>query len=300
MSMKKTSKQGVRVFIAVALAALVAAGAAAQGSAGNGGEPAAARRVWKGPNGQPLPFQSDAEILEFLKKAKILSQKGLPVGITQPSVLELERNGVRAKAHFNDINEEKQMAELMSGKREINFRDCHKFNGAAYELATMLGLDNVPPAVERFIRGRSGSVSMWVENAMTERERLAKKIPPPDPERWMRQLYVMRVFDNLIYNTDRTQENMIIDPDWKLWMIDHTRAFRRWENMSSPDDVKQIERGFWEKLQTLDEKEARKRLRPYLTTYEIEAIFKRRDKIVAHIRQMIAAQGEDKVVFDWK
>jgi len=297
--MTNLSKPWMRVFCALALASLLAAGVAAQGAAGNGSGPAA-KREWRGPDGKPLPFQNDAEILDFLKKAKIMSQKNLPVGVTQPSVLELERNGVRAKAHFNEINDEKQMAELMSGKKEINFRDCHKFNGAAYELATLLGLDNVPPAVERYIRGRSGSVSMWVENAMTERERLAKRIMPPEPGRWMKQLYVMRVFDNLIYNTDRTQENMIIDPEWKLWMIDHTRAFRRWEDMSSPDDIKQVERGFWEKLQSLDKKEAQKRLRPYLTTYEIDALFKRRDKLVAHIQQMIATQGEDKVVFSWE
>jgi hypothetical protein len=296
--MNKLLKPGMAVLCAVALAALLSAGAWGQEKASGNGP--AARHVWMGPNGKPLPFQSDEEVLEFLKKARITSRRGLPVGITQPSVLELERNGVRAKAHFNEINEEKPMAELISGKREINFRDCHKFNGAAYELSRMLGLDNVPPAVERFIQGRSGSVSIWVENAMTERERLAKRMMPPDAVRWTRQLQVMRVFDNLIYNTDRTQENMLIDADWKLWMIDHTRAFRRWGEMNAPDSIKQVERTLWEKLQQLDKEVAKKRLRPYLTNYEIEAIFKRRDKIVTHIQQMIAEQGEDKVLFRWE
>ena len=36
----------------------------------------------------------------------------------------------------------------------------------------------------------------------------------------------MRVFDELIANTDRNQGNMLIDKQWKLWLIDHTRGFR--------------------------------------------------------------------------
>lgn len=261
---------------------------------GNGSAP-----VWLGPGGQPLPFHSHEQVLEFLKKAKVMARRDIPRGITRPSLLELEKDGVRARAHFSDINEEKQMAQLASGRSEVQFRDSHKFNGAAYELARLLGLDNVPPAVERYALGRRGSISLWIENAFTERERMARKLDPPDKVRWNRQVAVMRVFDNLIYNTDRTQENILIDADWKLWMIDHTRAFRRWDELNAPEQVQQIERGLWEKLQSLEKQEAKKRLSPYLRGYEIEAIFQRRDLLVELIRQRIAERGEDKVLFSW-
>jgi hypothetical protein len=33
----------------------------------------------------------------------------------------------------------------------------------------------------------------------------------------------MRAFDQLIYNTDRNLGNLLIDGDWRIWMIDHTR-----------------------------------------------------------------------------
>jgi hypothetical protein len=36
----------------------------------------------------------------------------------------------------------------------------------------------------------------------------------------------MRVFDQLIYNTDRNTGNVLYDTGWRLWGIDHTRAFR--------------------------------------------------------------------------
>ena len=43
---------------------------------------------------------------------------------------------------------------------------------------------------------------------------------------WNAQLHILRVFDELIANTDRNQGNMLIDSRWKLWLIDHSRAFR--------------------------------------------------------------------------
>ena len=39
-------------------------------------------------------------------------------------------------------------------------------------------------------------------------------------------IHVMRVFDELIANTDRNVGNQLWTTDGKLWMIDHTRAFR--------------------------------------------------------------------------
>jgi len=39
-------------------------------------------------------------------------------------------------------------------------------------------------------------------------------------------MWVVRLFDQLIYNTDRNLGNLLIDKSWRLWMIDHTRAFK--------------------------------------------------------------------------
>ena len=36
----------------------------------------------------------------------------------------------------------------------------------------------------------------------------------------------MRLFDSLIFNDDRNPGNYLFDADWKLWMIDHSRAFQ--------------------------------------------------------------------------
>jgi hypothetical protein len=262
-------------------------------------EPAATpAHVWLGPDGQPLPFKSDEELLEFLRTAKVMSVKGIGKGITAPEKVVLEKNGVRANAHFNFVSEDKPVAVLRTGETVMNFRDSHTFQSAAYELAQMLGLDNVPPVVPRRVGGRSGSLSIWIENSFTERERLSKKTAPPDSERFNRQVAIMRLFDALIFNTDRTQENILIGSDWKLWMIDHTRAFRREDTIPEQSRIVQCERNLWKKLQSLDAAQVRARLKDYLRGPEIDGVLKRHAKLVAHIQSLIQQRGEDGVLFD--
>ena len=75
---------------------------------------------------------------------------------------------------------------------------------------------------------------------MTERTRLEEKREPPVEQQWKKQLQMMNVFDALVYNTDRNRGNMLITPDWKLWMIDHTRAFRRHADAAEVRDVQSM------------------------------------------------------------
>lgn len=272
--------------------------------AGQGNPPAATTakappHVWLGPDGNPLPLQSDEEIMEFLRTAKLVSMREIGQGITRPRKVLLEKGGIRMNAVFHDINEEKDVAQMATGQRELFFRDTYIFQCAAYELARMLGLDNVPPVVERKLRGELGSLQIWVERTMRETDRQKRKIPPPDVVYWNRQIQLMRIFDRLIYNTDRNMGNILIDESWKVWMIDHTRAFRRHAELQEPGVILQCERGFWEKLKSLNEAEARQRLKKYLRSTEIEAIFKRRQKIVDHIQKLINEKGESRVLFSF-
>ena len=82
----------------------------------------------------------------------------------------------------------------------MNFRDTWKFNIAAYRLGRMLGLaDMIPPSVERKFSGDSGDFTWWVEDIMMDEvQRVAKKVAPPDKDRFNRQYVIMQVFDNLM------------------------------------------------------------------------------------------------------
>ena len=180
-----------------------------------------------------LSALSQAEIEEFLFKAKVGKKKALSVGVTNSERATLDDGKLRHDAHIQTVDISKTSFQTSQGT-EINFRDSYKFNMAAYELDKLLELNMVPVSVERKV-GSMAAVTWWVdETLMTELERKKKKIEPPDQRSWNQQMFVCRVFDQLIYNTDRNLGNLVITKDWKIWMIDHTRAFRTMKDLRSP------------------------------------------------------------------
>jgi len=252
-----------------------------------------------GPNGQPLPFRSRQEVEEFLRTAKIVSQKRIEEGINRPLKVLLEKDGIQMYATFRDVR-----SGLPWKRRGVTFRDDAIFECAAYELSKLLGLDNVPPTVERKIGRKKGTLQAWIENAMTDKALRNKGIQPPSGEmdkwRWKMQWQVVHIFDNLIYNEDRNRGNIMIEPSWRLWMIDHTRAFRRWKELRNPQDIRYCERSLWEKLQTLDETEVRERLKDFVTRSEMEGLLERVGLLVEHINKLIAEHGERDVLFTFR
>ncbi len=253
--------------------------------------------VWLDPEGKPLPFSSDEEVMEFLRTARVIRSEEIPVGITRPLKIVLEKDGVRMHAIFRDVNMDNPRQRLKSGTVVMNFRDSYIFEPAAYELSRLLGLDNVPPAILRKLRGKRGSLQAWVENATNETSRVSDNITAPDKMLWSKQMWNMRVFDNLIYNTDRNQGNILYDGDWKLWLIDHGRAFRREKELRNPKLIVKCGHKLWEKLKSLDEQVVRERLKKFLRSSEIKALLRRRDILVEHIQKLIEERGENKVLF---
>jgi hypothetical protein len=95
---------------------------------------------------------------------------------------------------------------------------------------------------------------------------------------------VMRVFDQLIYNIDRNLGNLLITSDWRMWMIDHTRAFRRHRTLLSERDLRGCDRTMLARLETLDKATLTRELSRWLEMGEIEALLARRDRIVQFFR----------------
>ncbi len=269
-----------------------------------GGGPRTARAagprapVWYGAEGEALPFQDAADIEDFLRAAAVVSVKELSVGITGPKKLLLERDGVHAHAVFKDVDKVSRGKTDLDGYVIIDLKDSHLFDCAAYQLDRLLGLGRVPPAVPRDLDGRSGTVSLWIEHAMTEKDRRDRGLEPPDPARWEQQKQIMYVFDNLIGNTDRNLGNILIDRSWRLWLIDHTRAFVTSRALPDPGRITRCERNLYASLEGLDEAEVTSALSPYLNRREIRALLARRDAIVKRLDKEIAARGADAVLYD--
>jgi hypothetical protein len=101
----------------------------------------------------------------------------------------------------------------------------------------------------------------------------------------------------LIYNTDRNQGNLLITPEWKLWLIDHTRAFRTAVAMQKKNALPgRIDHKVLAGLKQLNTVQLKESLGAYLRPEEISAILGRRDLIVQHFNGEIKQKGEDAVL----
>ncbi len=246
---------------------------------------------YMGKDGKPLPFRTEAEMIAFLNTATVVSTEDMSAGTNKKKrKVVLEQNGVRVRAIHRNTYDYRDMAS-------VGFVDSYLSELAAYELSRLLGLDFVPPVVKRKVK-KMGSLQLWIEGATTEADRLRGDIEPPDLERFQQQVDVMRVFDNLIANTDRNPGNMIIDPDWRVWFIDHTRSFAGFKELREPKRVVRCERNLWQRLQTVSDAEIVRAVKPYVRKYTHQ-LLKRRELVVDLIRERIATEGEENVIFDW-
>ena len=258
--------------------------------------PAPNGRVFMDADGRPLPFADDASLLDFLRDAKVVKAEVVGEGITHVRRLTLERDGVRAHAVFRAVHAEDTMAAFGRGVVE---RDFYGFEPAAYRLGLLLGVDNVPPATLRRLEGEPGSVQIWIESAMTELERRKEKREPPARLDWQRHLQMRMAWDTLIGNTDRNQGNTLYGPDWHVWLIDHTRAFRPGDDLRGAEDIVWCERGFWRNLRTVEDAAITESVKEDLRPAEIAGLLSRRRKLVDFFDARIRERGEQAVLFDW-
>ena len=262
------------------------------------GPAALAGYVWLDVNGDPLPLQTDAELEEFLRTARIVNSEKTKIGRFGVRKLRLEKGDIAAHAACRTRAVEDRTRRLRD--REVwFFRDHYIHEPAAYALSELLELEMVPPAVLRTVRGRQASVQLWVEGVMAEVEREERGIKPPDPRRYLLQLYQMRLFDNLINNLDRNQGNILFDPDWRIWLIDHGQAFIRDQKLPVPHLVRRVQRRVWDRLRSVSDEELEDAVKPYLGGPERAALLVRRRLLVELIEEKIAKLGEDGVLFSW-
>ena len=247
----------------------------------------------------PAATLTDAERERFLLEAQVVHTHGASTGITGSLRATLRLDGVEHDAHIQTIDVAKSSFMLAWGV-ELDFRDSYRNNVAAYRLDRLLGLGMVPVTVVRRHADKTAAFTWWVDDVlMSEEQRHAKAINPPDVEAWNGQLYVVRAFDQLIYNFDRNLGNLLVDKDWRVWMIDHTRAFKVFGTLRKPDNLgPRCERQLLAALRRLEEPNLRTVMKDLLNPDQIKGLLARRDAIVAHYEKKIASQGEAAVLYD--
>ena len=123
-----------------------------------------------------------------------------------------------------------------------------------------------------------------------------------------RAAYLQRAFDNLIANTDRNPGDVLFTPEWKMLLIDHSRAFYSSKKYTKkllldentkpiPMPMVMLPRAFVNNLRALTFDKIKEAVDDYLKDKEIEAILIRRDLIVEYIEKRIAEYGVDEVLY---
>ncbi len=240
---------------------------------------------------------------EFLSTAKIVDQDqpwSAREAVTRPWRLTLEKDGEKAQAIWKDPE----------GRLKGYFENW-KWEIAAYRLDKYLGLNMVPPTVEKRFRAERGSCQKLIDYWISLKTKYDEKIKTPSIKifYWNRALYLQRAFDNLVANEDRHQNQFLITEDWRMILIDHSRSFRTSRKFTKkliydekfkegPRLMKELPRAFFEKLKSLNFQVIKDTVEDYLTDKEINAVLTRRDLIIDWINKRIKKLGEDKVLYD--
>jgi hypothetical protein len=221
-----------------------------------------------------------AEFEDYLRTAPIDRVEKVPIGVTKPERGFFAPGGLAASA---------AVKHLPMGQRS-GFWEAYKSEIAAYELDRLLGLDMVPVTVERRVGSDLASVQLWVDGCKHVKD--VDQSACPRPIDWAKQVCRQKVFDNLIANIDRNAGNLLVDGEWNLVLIDHSRAFAQ-NRMPFEKEMTRIDRELLARLKTLDEAGLMKRVRPWvLGNGPVRDILKRRDKIVAHFERLARERGE--------
>jgi len=244
------------------------------------------------------PTPTKEQMKEFLLTAKIVAAKKASKGITGTVRLTLSDGKLTHDASYQSINEYKTSKEMANGRTELNFVDSYKYNIAAYTLAEMLGIEDMLPVyVERKYEGNPGSLSWWLPVKMDEADRVKQKVAVPDSDAWNNQMYRIRVFDQLVYDSDPNLTNVLIGEDWKIWRIDFSRGFRLNKDLKDSNNLVRCDRHLLERLKTLDGNQLAEKTKRFLTKDAVKAVMARRDKIVARFEQLISEKGEAAVLY---
>ncbi len=238
---------------------------------------------------------------EMLKMADIIKAEEIGEGVTRPWRLYLKQDGEEISGCWKNP-EGIQRGYLEGWQYEI----------AAYQMDKLLGLNMIPPTVEREFDGKKGSLQFWITSEFSLLDVMEKGIPlpnkMPEAEIFNRGKYLTRAFDSLIANDDRTQQNIRYTKEWRTILIDHSRAFRSSKKyqkrllygkkgMKEKQLFRRLPRSFVEGVKALDFESIKNTVGPYLEEEEINAILARKKLLLEEIQEMIEANGENNVLY---
>jgi hypothetical protein len=235
---------------------------------------------------------SDAEKEEFLAAAEIIDQEVLPTGVTESLRATLSDGLYTHDAHIQTVDLYRKKFKTPR-RTHLDFHDSYRYNIAAYRVDRLLGLQMVPVSVERRVWGKRAAVTWWIDDvAMSVLEKHRNGVEPPDLQSWNRQRFLGRLFNQLIGNIDAHLGNHLVTSEWKLWLVDFTRAFRPHRKLPSPEELGCVDRNLYESLQGLTSDLLGEATGDVLSGRERKSVLARRDRLVEHYDRRLETEGE--------
>jgi len=247
----------------------------------------------------PMELSQREDIEEWLKVGVIVESEEIPEGVTKPIRLFLKAGEVEISGAW------KNPRGLRDGVLE-----GWQYEIAAYQMDKLLGLDMVPPTVEKTFERKKGSLQFWIEGTISDLDRQdnSMQIPKSHIHEWENRIYLMRAFDCIIANDDRTQENIRYTKDWRTILIDHSQAFRSTKEHTKnlvygKNGLKEtlrlgrLPRKFVENVKALNFDQIKDVVGLHLKKREINAILSRKDIFLKEVDEMIKELGEDTVLY---
>jgi hypothetical protein len=226
---------------------------------------------------------------KLLRTAPVAAvSKTSEAGRTAPWLVTLDAGGLRVRAVFKHMDRRRPSPQAASWRYEI----------AAYKLADLLGLDIIPPTVERTINGTPGMLQLFVEGGFSEHDRERGNTAPPDPLAFRQALDEIRVFEILTGDACGDKDDTLIHkPTWKVCRVDFSEAFPVDPALDEACPLERCPRRLYERFLRTARSMVETRLTGYLSDSEINSLCERKKRIVTRLQQLMKEKGERAVLF---
>ena len=240
-----------------------------------------------GPSGQDKIKLAEYE--KFLETASIVSvDKGRVPGRNDPWIVRLNDGKSERRGIFKYIDR----------AEPAYLRVSYKYEMAAYRLDRLLGLGRVPPAVERVVEGMRGSLQLFLEGCINEKDRRLKKLEPPDSRAFEEDLEEINVFEILTAcEPGKLDEILIHTETWQVCRIDFSEAFASSAELINGQEIKRCSRRLYQGLRQLKDAALREKMKPCLGEAEVKGLIGRKKAILDEIGRLIKEKGEAAVLF---
>ena len=227
-----------------------------------------------------LPQFADRQMEEYLKTAKVGAIADVRIRDRHVNIVELEQNELKLRALFIAISEKPPQGRKAEDVRLRRY----EHEAAAYWLDRRLKLMMVPVTVIRKIEGKLGALQIVIESAVDRVWAEEQSLMDRAREELKDQIDMAWVLEALLDVEARVKEGQLaLMEERRIMLSGSTLAFSHFPEIH--EDIKPhlkcpINPSLENELRTLGRDELKKNLKDYLSDGQIDALLKRRDRIL--------------------